>query len=387
MKRDDAMATIVNVDDNEPSRYARARLLKETGFRVIDAATGREALEAVRLERPDLVLLDVNLPDISGIDVCRQIREDPQISGTVVVQISASATSAPQAILALDTGADLYLTEPVDHDVLVATVKAMLRARRAERQAHEANRALTDANKRLVRLNEELQRSNEDLQHFAYVASHDLREPLRTIRSYVQLIGRSLMNKLEDHERAYLDFIGQGTERMWSLIDALLAFARIGRDLPAEFGVLPLKSPLDWALMNLHEAIVESKAEIIVRELPTVWGDSVQLAQVFQNLIENALKYGRSDCTPTVEITAAQHTAQEWIITVGDNGVGIPKEYQERIFVPFKRLHGRELPGSGIGLALCRRIILGHGGRIWVESDGNSGSRFHFSLRPAAEAI
>jgi len=174
-------AVLLNVDDHESARYARSRILSSAGFSVHDASNGEETLALAEKHHPDLILLDVHLPDVNGIEVCRRLRQSHRDSPVMILQISASALSAAHAKEALDAGADAYLMEPVDPDVLVATVKALLRLHRAERSLIHANRQLEIVNK-------ELQRSNQDLQHFAFAASHDLQEPLRTISTFVGLI-------------------------------------------------------------------------------------------------------------------------------------------------------------------------------------------------------
>ncbi|HEX7363501.1 MAG TPA: response regulator, partial [Bryobacteraceae bacterium] len=191
-------AVIINVDDNEPSRYVRSRILVHAGFTVHEAATGAEAVRLIE-QKPDLVLLDVHLPDVNGIELCRRIKAAPENASVIVLQISASATTAPHAVSALESGADGYLTEPVDPDVLVATVRSLLRLRKAERE-------LLAANERLQVLNRELRRSNEDLQQFAFAASHDLQEPLRSITSFASLLERAAREKLSAAELQYLTF-------------------------------------------------------------------------------------------------------------------------------------------------------------------------------------
>lgn len=362
-------ALIVNVDDNEVARYARSRILKRAGFTVIDASCGAEALQLINTERPDLVALDIHLPDINGIEICRQLKSSAENSSIIVLQISATASTTPQATAALNNGADAYLTEPVEADVLVATVRALLRLRKAERS--------------LVAANEDLRRSNDDLQHFAFIASHDLQEPLRMITLYAQLLGRSAADKLTEAERSYLTEMIGGADRMRRLIDDLLGYSRAGRELDAG-QVVDVEEAVQRATELLASQITETGGTIEAQSLPAVKGDLVQITQVFQNLIGNALKYRRRDDQPLVLISAVQRSASHWLIKVEDNGIGVPSEFRDLVFVPFKRLHGREIPGTGIGLALCRRIVEASGGKIWVESSSGGGSIFCFTLPTAA---
>ncbi|MGC2659665.1 MAG: ATP-binding protein [Bryobacteraceae bacterium] len=363
---------IVNVDDNEPARYTKRHTLTRAGFVVHDAATGSEALKLVKEHKPDLVLLDVNLPDLSGIQVCR-ILKSSDVS-VIVLQISASAISAPQAITALNSGADTYLTEPVDPDVLIATVRALLRLRTAERE-------LASANKRLEAANRELKRSNDDLQQFAFVASHDLQEPLRTVSSFAGLLERAARPRLSEPEQQYLQYIVNGAERMRVLIQDLLHYSQVGYR-PAPSQTVHLPAIVGWARENLRELIAETGAEISVGELPIVPGDEAQLGHVFQNIVANALKYRRDGVAPRIQIGAARQDG-DWLIRIDDNGMGIDRRHWELIFAPFKRLHSQDIAGTGIGLAVCRRVVEAHGGRIWVESEVNEGSSFFFTL-PAA---
>jgi two-component system sensor histidine kinase/response regulator len=369
-------ATIINVDDNEPARYVKARLLSRAGFIVHNAATGTEGLKLFAEQSPDLVLLDVNLPDLHGIEVCRRIKSSAAGASVIVLQISASATAAPNATAALNSGADAYLTEPVDPDVLVATVRAMLRLRKAERE-------LSAANERLSVVNHELQRSNEDLQQFAFAASHDLQEPLRTISGFVSLLEKTARDKLAGPELEYLAYISDGAQRMRNLIADLLQYSQVGQK-PASFQPAELNVVLPWALENLHELISESGAVITWDPLPCVTGDEAQLGQILQNLIGNAIKYARRGVPPAIHLSASRRD-QDWLIAVRDNGIGIDSKYFQVIFAPFKRLHGRSIPGTGIGLAVCRRMIEAHSGRIWVESSPGEGSTFYFTLPVSSE--
>jgi light-regulated signal transduction histidine kinase (bacteriophytochrome) len=219
---------------------------------------------------------------------------------------------------------------------------------------------------------------NEELRQFAYVASHDLQEPLRTVASYAQLLARRYRNKLDKDADEFIEYMVGGVTRMHTLLNDMLAYSRVTESKDKPLSPANLNAVVQSAMMNLDLTISENHAQVHVGSLPTVPGDEVQLTQVFQNLIGNAIKY-KSEEPPAVSITASEGEA-EWIISVSDNGIGIDAQYAERIFGIFKRLHGRELPGTGMGLAICKRIIERHNGRIWVESEIGRGSKFSFSL-------
>jgi len=376
-------AVIVNVDDNEPARYARSRILKTAGFAVHEASTAKESVEMIAALRPDLVLLDVHLPDANGIEICRELKSNPANASLLIIQISASALTAPHATAALNSGADMYLMEPVDSDVLIATVRALLRVRKAERDLAKANLALQSANDRLEAVNEELRRSNGDLQQFAFVASHDLQEPLRAVTTFVQLMESSIGDRLSAEEAMYFKHVLDGAERMRHLINDVLAYSQAGRDQGEKLGDIDLAIAVTRALENMRDRIRETGARITVNALPFVHGNLTQFVNLFQNLISNSIKYRRSDLALAVEISATRASPAEWLVHVRDNGIGISPQYHEQVFVPFKRLHGRDIPGTGIGLALCKRIVEMHNGRIWLDSEEKKGACFHFTL-PAA---
>ena len=226
---------------------------------------------------------------------------------------------------------------------------------------------------------DELARSNAELQQFAYVASHDLQEPLRMIGSYTQLLERRYRDKLDQDAREFMQFIVDGATRMKQLIEDLLAYSRVGtrgKELqPAQAQVA-----LDKALINLRAAIEASGAQITHAVLPEVNADDTQLTQLLQNLIGNAIKFRRPEEAPRIHV-GAEAAASEWRFSVADNGIGIEPQYFERIFLVFQRLHTRdEYPGTGIGLAICKKVIERHGGRIWIESAPGRGSKFCFTL-------
>jgi light-regulated signal transduction histidine kinase (bacteriophytochrome) len=224
----------------------------------------------------------------------------------------------------------------------------------------------------------ELQRSNSELEQFAYVASHDLQEPLRMVSSYTQLVMRRYGEKLDKDAREFMNYVVDGAARMKQLIEDLLAYSRVGTR-GKEFAPLELEAIVRRAVTNLRAAIEEAGAAVTWEGLPQVQGDDVQLAQLLQNLIGNALKF-RSASVPRVNIFSTEK-ADDWEIVVQDNGIGIEPQYYERIFMVFQRLHNKaEYPGTGIGLAICKKVVERHGGRIWVESKLGEGSAFHFTL-------
>ncbi|HKX39921.1 MAG TPA: ATP-binding protein, partial [Burkholderiaceae bacterium] len=228
------------------------------------------------------------------------------------------------------------------------------------------------------RAQEALQRSNTELEQLAYVASHDMQEPLRMVASYLQLVAQRYQGKLDAEADEFIGFAVDGAKRMQALINDLLAYSRVGTKA-RPFAPTDCAALVDTAIADLRVAIAESGAQVTCGPLPVVMADAMQLAQLFQNLLGNAIKY-RSSAAPQVRIEAEQ-TSAGWCFAVHDNGIGIAPEYFDRIFVLFQRLHSRrEYSGTGIGLALCKKIVERHGGRIWVESATGSGSVFKFTI-------
>lgn len=301
----------------------------------------------------------------------RILAAQPAWSDLPVIVLTSGGEQTPSTEYKLKIleplGNVLLVERPVRPSTLVSLIKSALRARERQYQFREQAKAL--------------QRSNEDLQRFAYAASHDLQEPMRTIASFSQLLARRNEGKLDEDSRLFLRIILNGVDRMVTLIRDLMEFARhTSAELPPPVAV-DCNTVLGLALQHLQFKISETGASIAFERMPVVLSHETRLLQVFQNLIGNALKY--CERKPEIAITARRE-GNFWVIAIKDNGIGIPQEHQERIFGLFQRLHTREqYPGSGIGLATCKRIIEQYGGRIWVESTPGEGSTFYFTLRAA----
>jgi signal transduction histidine kinase len=353
---DSQTTSVLNVDDYPPGLYARTKVLRQAGFLVIEATTGNQTLKLVSEHKPAVVLLDVNLPDMHGFEVCRRIRTNPALAATTILHISASSIQEQQQVHGLNTGADGYLIEPVDPGVLVATIHAYLRVRQAESA---------------------LRRSNEDLVRFAYRVTHELNEPLRTITMHGQLLENRLAGTLDPDALTSFQYMQDGVRRMRAFIDDLLRYSQ-STHAGSDVRLLDLEKVLGEATSSLGAAIEESGAKITHDSLPILIADS-RIEHVLQNLISNSIKYRRPGVTPEIHVSAELQT-DTWMFSVRDNGIGIEPKYQAAIFQVFHRLHGKDVPGTGVGLALAQKIIETNAGKMWVESQPGAGSTFYFTI-------
>ncbi len=312
------------------------------------------------------------------------------ISGVALLVATALAValarSLTRPILALRTGAarfgqgELALRLPeTSRDELGELAREFNRMAAALAEKETQLRAYAaELEQRVQERTAELARSNHDLEQFAYVASHDLQEPLRMVSSYTQLLAKRYKGQLDADADEFIAYAVEGAARMQTLINDLLAYSRVGlRGKP--FERTPTADVLEQALAGLQIALQEQAALVTHDNLPVVAGDASQLVQLFQNLIGNAIKF-RGEAPPRVHVSA-RDAGREWVFAVRDNGIGFDPQFAERIFVIFQRLHTRaEYPGTGIGLAICKKIVERHGGRIWVESRTGEGATFYFTL-------
>jgi signal transduction histidine kinase len=368
----DSFPKVLIAEDNAELVFYISTLLKDF-CQLKSARNGYEAFEITGSWKPDIVLCDIMMPDMDGLTLCRQIKGHPELSQTNVIILTA-LTNRESLLKGWEAGADEYLYKPFHPEELVTRVRTMLRAIKERKSKEE----------QLAKKNKELTRSNNELQQFAYVASHDLQEPLRMVKNFTQLLVNHSHIKGQKETDEFISYILDGTSRMQSLIEALLAYARIdSADQPPE--EVCMNDVMEEVLENLKTSTESQHARITFNSLPTVQANRVQMIQLLQNIISNALKFhGKED--PHIHISVVQKDSC-WEFLVQDNGIGIEPQYREKIFAIFQRLHSRqEYPGTGIGLAICKKIVETHEGNIWVESEAGKGSTFHFSL-PAKDTV
>jgi signal transduction histidine kinase len=353
---------VLLVEDEPADGELALSSLRQAGFTPIAdvARTPDEFTALVRKNSYDVILAGYKLPNWNGMESVEIVRGEGMDIPVVVVTGSLGELTAVECI---KQGASDYVLK--DHlERLPESVRRAIR----ERRLREENRRGRD----------ELAQSNRDLEQFAYVASHDLQEPLRMVAIYTQLLAERYRGKLDAEADKYIHYAVDGALRMQALVRDLLAFSRVGRQ-GAEFEKTDCNVVMDTVLKNLQVAIEESGARVVHQNLPTVMADPSQLMQVLQNLIGNGIKFRGAE-PPVIQIAGKQE-GRDWLFSIADNGIGIATEHAEVVFVIFKRLHTRtEYPGSGIGLSICKRILEYHGGRIWVESELGHGCRFNFTL-------
>ncbi len=413
------MKTLI-VEDNADDRRILRYNLERHGCKVIEAADGQEGLELAKTHKPELIISDALMPRMDGYQFLRSIKTDDNLKSIPFIFYSAVYTGEKEAELAVSIGADAFIVKPKEPEELWDAIldileqcklKAMpasnaplveadeeylrkyssIVATKLEEKMIVCERAVAElkrAEEKLELKTAELERSNAELEHFAHVASHDLKEPLVSIGGFSELLLNKYADRLDAKGREYLSRIMNGTARMEALINDLLAYSRVTTKAKP-FQPVACNAVLRAALANLKAAVEESKAVITFDELPIVTGDETQLTQLFQNLISNAIKY-RSERPLRIHVSvksisdpAVQSVIQAGrLFSISDTGIGIERAHFEKIFEIFQRLHADEkkYPGTGIGLAICKKIVERHGGRIWVESKPGEGSVFYFTL-------
>lgn len=364
---------VLLVEDNAADSELVLRELKRAGFAITsELAQSAEQFRAI-LDKytPDIVLADYNLGHWRGMDALEIMREKNLDLPLILVSGALGEVTAVECIKQGAT--DYVLKDSLAR--LPVSIRRALREQKLRAQRRQAEREL-------ALKAEELARSNRDLEQFAYVASHDLQEPLRMVAMYTQLLSERYRGKLDEQADKYIHYAVDGALRMQTLVQDLLSFSRAGREgtkMMRVDGELLMRQ----VLKNLEAAIRDSHATVTCGPLPSVMANSTQLQQVLQNLVGNAIKF-RGTRPPEVKVSA-QRIGADWLFSVKDNGIGIAAEHADRIFVIFQRLHTREeYPGNGIGLSICKKIIERQGGKIWVLPGEEGGTVFNFTI-PAIE--
>ena len=381
-----APQTILIVDDLLDNLRVLSATLTKQGYKVRCAKSGSMALLAAQSAPPDLILLYIKMPHMNGYEVCEKLRADDRTCEIPVIFLSALDEVLDQ-VTAFEAGGVDYITKPFQVQVVLARVKNHLALQAAKTEIRQLNAQLeqkvqqrtAQLEQEIVerqKLNQELLRSNAELEQFAYVASHDLREPLRKIKSYVELLAERYP-QADDKTSKYITYVVGGVTRMQQLISDLLSYSRVGRAEQC-FQPTDLNTVIEKVLDNLELAIAEKHAQITVDPLPTISAHPVQMVQLFQNLIANSLKF-HGETAPVIEVKAQYQ--DQWLISVSDRGIGIAAQYAQRVFAVFQTLHSRsQYDGSGIGLAICKKIVECHGGKIWFDSELGKGTTFYLTL-------
>ena len=373
----DGRTTILLVEDNPDDALLIQEMLADAdggSFEWIHAERLSEGLDELSAGSADVVLLDLSLPDSHGLDTFATAHSHAPETPIILL---TGLDDEELAVQAVQLGAQDYLSKSrMEGQLLVRSLRYAI-----ERQNLLAE--MVRQSDELARVNEDLRRSNAELEQFAYVASHDLQEPLRMVSSYVEILAEEYSGRLDADADRFIGYVVDGATRMKGLINDLLTYSRVGTQ-GKPFGPADCNFIVESVLMDQARPLEECGGKVTYEELPVLTGDDTQLTQLLQNLLSNALKY-RRDVAPRVHV-CAERQRDAWAFSVRDNGIGIAPRHSERIFQMFQRLHHRsEYPGSGIGLAVCQKIVERHGGRIWVESEPGKGSTFHFTISTLLE--
>lgn len=360
---------VLLVEDNPGDRDLILHELGKGEFDVISdvVQTADDFRKRIRTSVPDVILADYNLGQWRGTEALEILRAEGLDIPLILV---SGALGAITAVECIKQGVTDYVLKDSLARLSVA-LRGALKDRETRRERERNQQALAGKI-------EELARSNADLEQFAYVASHDLQEPLRMVSAYTQLLADRYRGKLDDQADKYIHYAVDGAARMQSLIHDLLAFSRVGRHGTA-VAITDCNEVVQQVLENLQAAILESHAVVTCGPLPRLIASGSQLQQVFQNLIGNALKF-RGSQTPVIEVSARK-SGTDWLFSIADNGIGISPENAENVFIIFNRLHTHtEYPGNGIGLAICKKIVERHGGTIRALPHEGGGTIFEFTL-------
>ena len=385
-----AAPTILVVDDEIHNRKLLETLLGPEGYKTLTAANGEEALSSTRAHSPDLILLDIMMPGITGYQVAEILKADPATSHIPIIMLTGLVDRGTR-LAGLNAGAEEFLTKPVDRTELCLRIRNLLRLKALgdfQKQAQKEILGLNSGLEERVRYRTaQLQASNQELETFSYSVSHDLRTPLSTIAGFSSLLDKEI-GKSEATERAshYLARIRVGVQQMGALIDALLSLSQLSRAALHRESV-DLSAMVQMVLKNCCEREPSRLVKLEIQPGLVVDADPLLLRQALDNLLGNAWKFCGQQARVHVAFTSERGADGQTVYALKDNGVGFDMAYSSKIFSPFQRLHNvSEFPGTGIGLATVHRIIQRHGGKIWAESGLGCGATFYFTLNESSDA-
>ena len=386
------------VDDREDNLFSIETILEKDNYTIVKASSGRAALK-VLLQQHDftLILMDVQMPDMNGFETASLIYEREKLRHIPIIFITAHNHGEEKMYEGYKMGGVDFIYKPINpellrykvsvfvelyqktHQLLAHESKLIAANRKLEKEVEE--RKITEEkirllNQQLVENNLQLKNTIEELDRFAYVASHDLQEPLRKILVFSDKIQTKYKSSIDEEMYRNLEKIVRASERMQSLINDLLRFSR-QTTTNEDFTLLPLNELIQDVLTDMEFDIEKTSASVQVGNLPQIWAIPSQMRQLFQNLISNAIKFRKPDDVPVIQVTADDQRTDRFRIIIQDNGIGFDPKYADEIFMVFKRLHSyHEFEGSGVGLSICKKIIDRHNGMIRAESKVGSGSRF-----------
>ncbi|ACA98305.1 MULTISPECIES: ATP-binding protein [Cyanophyceae] len=346
---------------------------------IVHFAHLEKAIACLEDQTFDVILLDLSLPDSQGLSSLPMLMG---IAPDVPIVVLTNTNDAELALEAVHQGAQDYLIKKniaFDQETLLRSILYAIERKRNQQALKLANERLRQEMKAREAMQIKLEQSNQELEQFAYIASHDLKQPLASIYSWSQLLQVRYGNCLDEKGSSYLNAIQDSVRQMTQLIEDLLTYSRVDRVENTAVDV-DCNLIVHQVCNRLSSAIAQQSAKLTIDSLPTIQGNPLQISQIFQNLIENALKYCREEVPPQIRISAVQND-NHWVFSCHDNGIGIEADYFEQIFYAFKRLHSQsQYSGTGIGLAVCKKIVRRYGGEIWLTSTFGEGSTFYFSF-------
>lgn len=371
---------ILLVDDRKENLLSLSLTLANENYTLVEANSGRDALKILLKEQDfAIILMDVQMPVLNGFETAEMIRQSEKLKYIPIIFLTADNKTTENVFKGYKAGAVDYMLKPYIPEILKAKVEVFVELYRKNQELRIQGEHLKMLNIQLEQRSNDLMRNIQELEKFAYVASHDLQEPLRTITSYIQLLQKKFGDKLDGEANEFMEFVVSGSRRMKTLINDLLEYSRINR-VESKLETVNCSYILKEVLQNLNDSIKDSRATIEIEELPAVQANKLHMVQLFQNLIGNSIKF-RGDQAPLIKISAKK-IKDYYLFSVEDNGIGIKKEYSTKIFEIFQRLHSMQhYPGTGIGLAICLKIVQRLGGEIWMESEYGKGTTFFFTIR------